>query len=545
MSTLSSAEIPTPKPTNDMDNLLTYGAGTPEREQLLAAIKSLKGQCVEIPLVIGGKPVRTGKTIEVPVPHEHHRSLAHAHLAGTVELRQAVKTACAAQTSWAALDGRQRAAIFRKAADILAGPRRIENIAAIMMDLSKTPFEAEIDLIELVDFWRFNAYYMEYLYDQQPTQAPGEHNRFDWRPLEGFVLAVSPFNFIAIAGNLPSAPALVGNVALWKPSRSVILSNYRIMQILQEAGLPDGVINFVPFDSAHGGDLLSHPSLAGLHFTGSSETLVHLWQSISSHLNRYRNFPRIVGEAGGKDFIVVHQSADPQTMVANSIRGAFEYQGQKCSAASRMYVPASLWEEVRPMMLEELPNLKVGPVDDLSVGMGALINQDAFDKVKSYIQYAKSHPEEYAILYGGKCDDTDGWFVEPTLVVTTNPKGKLMTEEIFGPVLTIMVYPDDAYEGVLRLCDESTAYGLTGSIIAQDRQAIAKAEEILRFAAGNFYINDKPSGSVVGRQPFGGARRSGTNDKSGFWLNVARWMSPRTIKEALDPAQDWRRPYLG
>lgn len=540
-----AASLMAEKPKNEMDQILSYGPGTPEREQLLTAIETLKGERVEIPLVIGGKPVHTGKTIEVHCPHEHRRSLAYAHLAGEAELQQAVKTACAAQESWAALDGYQRAAVFRRAADILAGPRRIENIAAIMMDLSKTPFEAEIDLIELVDFWRFNAYYMEFLYEQQPSQAPGESNRFDWRPLEGFVLAVSPFNFIAIAGNLPSAPALVGNVALWKPSRSVLLSNYRIMRILQEAGLPDGVINFVPFDTTQTDALLSHSSFAGLHFTGSSDTLVNLWQRISSHLTRHKSFPRIVGEAGGKGFVVVHRSADPEAVAANTLRGAFEYQGQKCSAASRMYVAESLWEDIRPMMMDELPNLKVGPVDDLSVSMGALITPEAFHKVQSYIQYAKDHPAEYEILYGGKCDDSDGWLVEPTLVATSDPKGRLMTEEIFGPVLTVLVYPDDGYEEVLRLCDDSSPFALTGSIFAQDRHAISRAEEILRFSAGNFYINDKPSGSVVGRQPFGGARRSGTNDKSGFWLNIARWMSPRTMKETLVPARRWQRPYMG
>ena len=532
------------KPKNEMDHLLDYAPGTPERMQLLSALEAIKGERAEIPLVIGGKPIRTGNIINVPAPHEHSRSLAHAHLAKESELRQAVETACAAHDSWASLDGHQRAQIFLRAADILAGPRRIENIAAIMMNLSKTPFEAEIDLIELVDFWRFNAYYMEFLYDQQPSNAPGENNQFDWRPLEGFVTAITPFNFVAIAGNLPSAPAQVGNVVIWKPSRSVILSNYRIMQILQEAGLPDGAINFVPSDSAHFNALFGHPSFAGLHFTGSSKTLIQLWQRISSQLTQYRSFPRIVGEAGGKDFIVVHRSADPQVVVANTIRGAFEYQGQKCSAASRMYVPESLWQIIQPLMVDELPNFTVGAVDDLSVSMGALINQDAFDKVKSYIQYAKDHNEEYEILFGGRCDDSDGWFVEPTVVVTTNPKAKLMTEEIFGPVLTVLVYPDYSYESILSLCNDSTDYALTGSIFAEDKKAIMKAQEVLRFAAGNFYINDKPSGSIVDRQPFGGARRSGTNDKSGFWLNLSRWMSPRTIKESLAPARHWQRPYL-
>ena len=533
------------KPTNEMDRIWSYAPGTPERDRLLNALEELKTRTEEIPLIINGEPVETGEIYEVRCPHDHQRVLARVHLAREQELKRAIEGALEAQKEWAALDGYSRAAVFRRAADLLAGPRRIENIAAIMANQSKTPFEAEIDLAELVDFWRFNAYYMQFLYEQQPDQAPGEINRLDWRPLEGFVLAIPPFNFYSIGGNLPTAPALVGNVALWKPSRSVLLANYRIMQVLLEAGLPPGVIQFVPFSGRHGDVVLQHPALAGLHFTGSYETLVRLWQQIAQNLPHYKTFPRIVGETGGKDFIFVHSSADPEEVVANTLRGAFEYQGQKCSAASRLYVPESLWPTIQQRMLEELPKLKVGPVEDLSVFMGAIITQDAYEKIVGYIEHAKARQDEYEIVYGGEYGDEKGWFVHPTVVLTKNPRGKLICEEIFGPVLTVYVYPDDQYEQTLKLCDESTEYGLTGSIFAKDRRAIALAERVLRFAAGNFYINDKPTGAIVGRQPFGGARHSGTNDKAGFWLNIVRWTSPRAIKETLVPARDWRRPYLG
>ncbi len=532
------------KPRNDMDRIFSYAPGTIERDQLLQRLRTLKGQTEEIPLVIAGQTVRTAANFEVRCPHDHQRVLARAHLATERELRWAIEAALEAQKSWAALDWYQRAAIFYRAADLLAGPRRLEHIAAIMVNQSKTPFEAEIDLAELVDFWRFNAYYMQLLYEQQPDQGTGELNRFDWRPLEGFVLAIPPFNFYSIGGNLASAPAMVGNVVLWKPARSVLLANYRIMQVLQEAGLPAGVINFVPFDSQLSDMVLTHPALAGLHFTGSYDTLVRLWQRLGAALPGYHNFPRIVGETGGKDFIIVHPSADIEVVAANAIRGAFEYQGQKCSAASRLYVPATQWQSLKARLLEELPKLKVGPVEDLSVFMGGLISEEAFHKVIAYLEYAKQHGETYEIIYGGEHDSAHGWFVRPTVVLTKDPHGKLMTEEIFGPVLTVYVYDDDAYAETLRLCDTSTPYGLTGAIFARDRQAIVQAEASLRYAAGNFYINDKPTGAIVARQPFGGARHSGTNDKAGFWLNMVRWLSPRTIKETLVPARDWRRPYL-
>jgi len=533
------------KPQNDVDRICSYAPGTPERDQLVQQLKALKGQTEEIPLIIAGRAVQTDAIFEVRCPHDHQRILARAHLATEQELRWAIDAALDAQETWAGLDWYQRAAIFYRAADLLAGPRRLEHIAAIMVNQSKTPYEAEIDLAELIDFWRFNAFYMQFLYAQQPDQAPGELNRFDWRPLEGFVLAIPPFNFYSIGGNLATAPAMVGNVVLWKPARSVLLANYRIMQVLQEAGLPEGVINFVPFDGQHSHFVLEHPALAGVHFTGSYETLVHLWQRVGAGLPDYHNFPRLVGETGGKDFIVVHPSADIEVVVANAIRGAFEYQGQKCSAASRLYVPETLWEALKAQLLQELPKVKVGPVEDLSVCMGALISEEAFKKVVSYLDYAKQHPESYEVIYGSECDSARGWFVTPTVILAKGPHGKLMTEEIFGPVLTVHVYRDDAYEDTLRLCDTSTPYGLTGAIFAQDRRAIAQAESILRYAAGNFYINDKPTGAIVARQPFGGARHSGTNDKAGSWLNLTRWLSPRTVKETLVPARDWRRPYLG
>lgn len=533
------------RPKNDMDDIPAYAPGTPEREGLLQELDRLKTHSEEIPLIINGKAVKTNDLHEVTCPHDHQRVLATAHYAGEAELQQAIDAALQAQKPWAALDGYQRASVFNRAADLIAGPYRIQHVAAIMVNQSKTPFEAEIDLIELIDFWRLNAYFMQFIYEQQPGQHPGESNRFDWRPLEGFILAISPFNFYAIGGNLPTAPALSGNVALWKPAPSVVFSNYLIMKVLLEAGLPDGVINFVPFDVKHSDGVIQHPDLAGLHFTGSYQTFTHLWQKIGQNLPKYRSFPRIVGETGGKDFIMVHASADVKAVVNNAVRGAFEYQGQKCSAASRLYVPESLWAEVKAGMLALLPQLKYGPVEDLSVALGALISEAAFRKTTSYIEYAKQNPDEYEILFGGGSDSATGWFVQPTLIQTSNPRGKVICEEIFGPVLTVYVYPDAGYEATLKLCDAATPYALTGAIFARDRYAIAQAEEILRFAAGNFYINDKPTGAIVGRQPFGGARHSGTNDKAGSWLNVSRWMSPRTIKETQMPSYDWERPYMG
>jgi 1-pyrroline-5-carboxylate dehydrogenase len=539
-----SIESKLEKPDHEMDRIALYTPGSSERAKLEEELENMRSRTEEIPLIIDGEEVRTGQFYEVRCPHDHQRVMAKAHLAGEAELEQAVESAVQAQQDWASLDGFQRAAVFNRAADLLSGPRRIESIATIMVNLSKTPFEAELDLAELVDFWRFNAYFMQFLYQQQPDRGPEDLNRLDWRPLEGFVLAIPPFNFFAIGGNLPTAPALVGNVVLWKPASSVILSNFKIMQMLLEAGLPDGVVQFVPFRAPQGDCLLSHPALAGLHFTGSYETLVHLWQQIGQNLSCYRSFPRIVGETGGKDFVVVHPSADIEAVVSSTIRGAFEYQGQKCSAASRMYVPATLWEGIKSRFVEELPKIKMGPVEDLDVFMGAMITEEAFRKAITYLDHARENSDAYEIISGGQHDDARGWFVNPTIVASRDPRGKLMKEEIFGPVLTVYVYPDDEYEATLRLCDESTPFALTGSIFATDRAAIETAEQLLRNAAGNFYINDKPTGAVVSRQPFGGARHSGTNDKAGFWLNLVRWLSPRAIKETLVPSKSWTRPYM-
>ncbi len=532
------------KPKNEMDRIFSYASGTPEREALMKEIEAMKSRTEEIPLIINGKEVKTGEIAEVRAPHEHDVLLANASLATESELKEAIDAALDAHEKWADMDWYHRAAIFMKAADMLAGPERTKNIASIMMNQSKTPFEAEIDLAELVDFWRFNTYYMRFLYEEQPDQAPMEYNRFDWRPLEGFILAVPPFNFYSIGGNLPTAPAMVGNTILWKPSRAVILTNYYIMKVLMDAGLPKGVINFVPFSSKHSDVVLKHPYFAGLHFTGSYETLVTIWKTIGENLVNYKNFPRIVGETGGKDFILVHRSANPIEVGVNIIRGGFEAQGQKCSAVARVYVPESLWEPIKSYLLREIPKVKYGPVEDLNNFMGAVINKEGFDKAVSYLEYAKQHPDEYEFIYGGGYDSSKGWFIQPTVIKTTNPKGKLITEEIFAPIITVYTYPDDAYEEALHLCDESTPYGLTGSIFAKDREAVITAEKRLRYTAGNFYINDKPTGAIVARQPFGGARNSGTNDKAGFWINITRWLNPRTIKETSVPARDWPRPFM-
>ena len=531
-------------PTNDVNSIRSYAPGTPERRQLQVELERLRHETTEIPLILGGKEVRTGAPVEVRAPHDHSQVLARAHLAGPDELRAAVDRALEARAKWAEGAPEQRLAVFQKAAALLAGPRRLRNIAAIMVNQSKNPYEAEIDLAELVDFWSFNAFFARQIYEIQPDQYPGETNRFDWRPLEGFVLAIPPFNFYSIGGNLPTAPAMMGNVALWKPARAVIFANFEIYRLLEEAGLPAGVINFVPFSSRDASVVLVHPALAGIHFTGSYSSLVQIWKRIGADVDRYRNFPRIVGETGGKDFIFVHPSADVRGTVVNLLRGAFEYQGQKCSACSRAYVPESLWPEVERQLKEETPRLPVGPTDDLGNYLGAVIDEAAFSSIREYLDLARQHPEEYEIVVGGAVDGTRGWFVSPTVVRARQPQGRLMSEEIFGPVLTIYVYPDAQYEATLALCDATSPYALTGSIFGRDRSAIETAENRLRWSAGNFYINDKPTGAIVGRQPFGGARRSGTNDKAGSIVNLLRWVTPRNIKETAVLPEEWRRPFL-
>ena len=533
------------RPVNDVNTIRTYLPGTPERKKLEEELAAIRKTSIEIPLVIGGREVRTTTVVDVTCPDDRATVLARAHLAGPEELHRAAETALAAQAKWAGLDAYHRVAVFVRAAALLSGPRRTHNIAAIILNQSKNPYEAEIDLAELVDFWNFNAYFARQIEEIQPNQYPGETNRLDWRPLEGFVLAIPPFNFYSIAGNLPTAPAMVGNVTLWKPARSVIFSNYEIFKVLVEAGLPPGVINFVPFSSRDANVLLDHHDLAGVHFTGSYATLVQIWKRVGQNIDMYRNFPRIVGEAGGKDFIFMHPSASARATAVNLIRGAFEYQGQKCSACSRAYIPASRWPEVERILREEVPKVTTGPVSDLKHLMGAIIDEAAFTNIERYLAFAREHPKEYSFVVGGETDRTKGWFVRPTVVRTTDPQGKLMSEEIFGPVLTVYVYPDEQYAETLELCDRTSPYGLTGAIFAHDATAVAQAETALRFSAGNFYINDKPTGAVVSRQPFGGARRSGTNDKAGSILNVLRWVSPRNIKENAVLPEDWRRPFMG
>jgi len=532
------------RPSNDVNTIRSYSANTPERRKLEEELAAMRRTTLEIPLFIDGREVRTGTTVDVRSPDDHTVVLAKAHVAGAKELEKAAESALAAHASWSRLDWYHRVAVFQKAATLLAGPRRTRNIAAIMLNHSKNPYEAEIDLAELVDFWNFNAYFTRQIYEMQPNQHPGEANRFDWRPLEGFVLAIPPFNFYSIAGNLPTAPAMVGNVALWKPARSVIFSNYEIYKVLLEAGLPAGVINFVPFPSKEAPALLDHPSLAGIHFTGSYDTLVQIWKRVGANLEKYRNFPRIVGETGGKDFVFMHPSADVRGTAINLIRGAFEYQGQKCSACSRAYIPESRWPEVERILKEEVPKVPMGRVDSLGNLMGAIIDEPAFENIRRYLDFARKNPRDYSFVVGGETDGAKGWFVHPTVIRTTDPHGKLISEEIFGPVLTVYVYPDAKYEETLKLCDATSPYALTGAVFARDLSAVALAEQTLRFSAGNFYINDKPTGAIVGRQPFGGARRSGTNDKAGSVLNLLRWLSPRNIKETAVQPDDWRRPFL-
>ena len=533
------------RPRNEADQIPSYEPGSPEREALAAAVEELKRTPAALPLMIDGREVWTDDVVEIRSPHDRRLLLGQACLAGEGELETAVASALEAHRTWSRLPWPQRAAVFQRAADLLSGPRRTAHLAAIMLNQSKTPYEAEIDLAELVDFWRYNVWFLNAIYGEQPEQGHREINRFDWRPLEGFVLAISPFNFYSIGGNLPTAPVLCGNVALWKPARSVLVCNYAIQKLLVEAGLPAGVLNFVPFASRSGGAVLSHPDLAGLHFTGSYETFVELQRQIGMNMDRYRSFPRVVGETGGKDFLFVHASADAVAVGANIVRGAFEYQGQKCSAVSRVYMAESLWPQVRDYLLREVADLPVGPTENLTNFMGAVIDEEAFDRIGLWLDRIRDRPESYELLVGGGRDASEGWFIEPTVVVVRDPKDRIMREEIFGPLVAIYLYPDEAFEKTLHLCDASTEFALTGALFARDREAIAAAEEILRHSAGNFYINDKPTGAVVGRQPFGGSRHSGTNDKAGYRANLLRWLSPRLIKENTVPARQWQRPFMG
>ncbi|MFI5235227.1 MAG: L-glutamate gamma-semialdehyde dehydrogenase [Gemmatimonadales bacterium] len=532
-----------PNPVNEP--VLNYAPGSPERAALKAELARLSGIVTDIPVVVGGKEIRSGKTVNVVSPHNHQKVIAQVHQADEAMVREAIQASLAARREWSEWSFEARAAVFLKAADLLAGPWRATVNAATMLGQSKTAYQAEIDAAcELIDFLRFNVHFAEKVYREQPNSSAVTWNRMDHRPLEGFVYAITPFNFTAIGGNLPTAPAMMGNVAVWKPAATAALSNWFFYQILVEAGLPAGVINFVPGSAAMVSDiLLADANLAGIHFTGSTEVFQNLWQIVAKNLKTYKSYPRLVGETGGKDFVIAHTSADPRVLAVALVRGAFEYQGQKCSAASRAYVPAGLWPAVRDHMVAMLKEIKVGDVADFRNFMGAVIDRKAFDRIKGYLDEAKK-AKGVTIVFGGNCDDKVGYFVEPTVVQVEDPKYRMMCEEIFGPVLTIHVYPDAAWEETLKLVDATGPYALTGAVLARDRSAIHTADRILRNAAGNFYINDKPTGAVVGQQPFGGARASGTNDKAGSILNLLRWVSPRSIKENFVPPVDYGYSFM-
>ena len=523
-----------PKPENE--SILEYLPGSPERIELKAKLIEMKATTLDIPLIINGKEVRTGKTRKSHIPHDHEHILAEYHNANKEEVQQAIDSALEARKKWSETSWYDRAAIFLKAANLLSGPWRSTLTAATMLDLSKNVYQAEIDAAdELIDFLRFNTYYMQEIYQTQAASGPGEWNRIEYRPLEGFVFAVNPFNFVSIMGNLPTAPAMMGNTIVWKPASSAVYAAYHIMKLLLAAGLPPGVINFVPGPGKTVGDtVIGNPHLAGIHFTGSTGTFRTMWQQVGERIPMYRTYPRLVGETGGKDFVFAHKSANVESLVTALVRGGFEFQGQKCSAASRCYIPESIWPSVKARLLADLKDVRMGSVEDFSNLVNAVIDKPSFNRVVSNIEFARESSEA-EIIAGGTYDSSKGYFISPTVIITTNPKFKTMEEEIFGPVLTLFVYSDDRFVETLHLCDETSPYALTGAIFATDRSAIVKASEILVNAAGNFYINDKPTGAVVGRQPFGGARASGTNDKAGSRINLMRWISPRTIKENFVP----------
>jgi 1-pyrroline-5-carboxylate dehydrogenase len=523
----------------------SYAAGTRERHDLQQQVAAMRAERIEIPLVIGGKEVRTGTVESSTCPHEHRHVLATFHQGNASSVDAAAKAAKDAWHDWSRMPFEDRAAIFLKAATLLAGPYRQILNGATMLGQSKTAHQAEIDAAcELIDFFRFNVQFAEELYAEQPISAPGTWNRSEYRPLEGFVFAVTPFNFTSIAGNLPTAPALMGNTVIWKPASTAIYSGYWIMRLLEEAGLPPGVVNFVPgAGSAIGTPALAHPDFAGVHFTGSTGVFHSMWKSVAQNLERYRGYPRLVGETGGKDFVFAHRSADPEALLVALVRGAFEYQGQKCSAVSRAFLPASVWRKIEEPLVETVRGLRMGSPEDYTNFVGAVIDKKAYGSIKGYIDAARS-TSQAEILVGGECDDRTGWFIRPTVILAKDAHFKTMCEEIFGPVLTIHVYDDAKLDEALKLCDEGSPYALTGAVFAQDRAAIARIADALRHTAGNFYINDKPTGAVVGQQPFGGARASGTNDKAGSKLNLVRWVSARTLKETFDPPKDYRYPYM-
>jgi 1-pyrroline-5-carboxylate dehydrogenase len=540
---MNNSHVRIPEPVNEP--VLSYAPGTPERDAIRQRIAEMKSEQVDIPAIIGGKEVRTGDTAEIRPPHELGHVLGTYHKCGSTEVEMAVEAALAAREDWSRMAWVDRAAIFLKAAELLAGPHRWTANVATMLGQSKNVFQAEIDAAcELIDFWRFNPHYAQQIYEEQPNSAPGMWNRLQYRSLEGFVFALPPFNFTSIAGNLPTAPAMMGNTVIWKPASTAVYSGYYIYKVLEEAGLPPGVINFVPGSGAQVGDpVLGSPHLAGLHFTGSVGTFNYMWRHIGSNIGNYHTYPRIVGETGGKDFIVAHASADVAALVTAAVRGAFEYQGQKCSAASRMYVPDGMWPEFKQRLLSELATVEMGPVEDFGNFVNAVIDKSAYRDITAYIDEAAAS-NVCEIIAGGGYRDDDGYYIEPTVVQVTDPKHRIMEEEIFGPVLSIYVYPEGQWAETLSLVDQTSPLALTGGVFAQDRAAAVQAAEALEGAAGNFYINDKPTGAVVGQQPFGGARGSGTNDKAGSYLNLVRWVSARSIKETFDPPKDYRYPFL-
>lgn len=523
------------------EKVLEYAVGSKEREELKKALKELEQEVVDIPIIIGGKEIRTGNTGKCIMPHNHKKVIGIYHKAGEKEVKMAIEAALEAKKQWEKMSWEHRTAIFLKAAELIAGPWRAKINAATMLCQSKTYFQAEIDAVcESTDFLKSNAKSLYKIYSEQPISLRDSWNRTQYRPLDGFVFAVTPFNFTAIGCNLTAAPAMAGNTIVWKPASSAVYSSYIVYKIFREAGLPDGVINFVPGSGSEVGDIiLADDNLAGVHFTGSTETFQQMWKTVGDNIENYRSFPRLVGETGGKNYVLAHPTADVDALVAALIRGAYELQGQKCSATSRCYIPKSLWPQVKEKLINEISTIKVGDVGDFSNFIGAVIDKASFDKIKSYIDYAKKSSDA-EIIAGGQCDDSIGYFVQPTLIVTSNPDYKTLKEEIFGPVLTAFVYEDEEFEYAVKLCESTTKYGLTGSIFAKDRYIIAQVEEQLIHTAGNFYINDKTTGASVGLQPFGGARASGTNDKVGSVFNMMRWISPRVIKDNFCPVLDYR-----
>lgn len=525
--------------------VLTYAPGTPERKALKAMLAELKSKEIEVPMYIGGEEVRTGDLVRMATPHDHKHTLGYYHKGTGEHVTRAINAALAIRAKWQSLTWDHRAAVFLKAADLISGPFRAKLNAATMLGQSKNAYQAEIDAAcEMADFLRFNVHFMTEIYKDQPVSSHGTWNKMEWRPLEGFVYAVTPFNFTSIAGNLPSAPALMGNVVVWKPANTQVYSANVLMEIFGEAGMPPGVINMIMVDGPVGGKIMStHPEFVGVHFTGSSEVFNKIWKAIGENVAIHNTFPKIVGETGGKDFIMVHSSAKVNPVVTALTRGAFEYQGQKCSAASRAYIPRSLWPGIREKMVADIRSFKMGGVEDFRNFINAVIDEAAFDKLATYIDQAKKDPDA-EIIAGGNYDKSVGYFIEPTVILTRNPRYITMCEELFGPVLTVFVYEDDQYEQTLEILDKTSPYALTGSLFAQDRYIIDMTTKKLVNAAGNFYINDKPTGAIVGQQPFGGARASGTNDKSGSYLNLLRWVSPRTIKENFNPPVDYRYPFM-